>query len=84
MNSDPILRRIWRVQGKLARKAGYDPKTYAGNAEKAVREIEKRYGFKFKYADISQPSVRPLQIAEARTEYAEARTEYKVKRRTRA
>ena len=77
MNSDPILKRIWRVQGKLARKAGFDTKTYADNAEKAVREIEKRYGFKFKYADISQLPVRPLQIAEARTEYT-------VKRRKRA
>ena len=76
MNSDPILRRIWRIQGKLACKAGYDPKIYSDNAEKAVREIEKKYGFKFKYADISQPPVRPLQIAEAQTEY-------KVKRKTR-
>lgn len=69
MNSDPILQRIWRVQGKLARKAGYDPKTYADNAEKAVREIEKRYGFKLKYADVSQLPVRRMKIAEARTEY---------------
>ena len=44
MNGDPILRRIWRVQAKLARAAHYDPVQYAANAEKKVREIEKRYG----------------------------------------
>ena len=77
MNNDPILRRIWRVQGKLARKAGYEPKTYADNAEKAVGKIEKRYDLKLEYADISQLPARPLKVAESQTEY-------KVKRRKRA
>lgn len=74
MNNDPILKRIWRVQDKLARKAGYDPGTYADNAGKTVEKIEKRYGFKFKYADIPQIPPQSLRIAETPTEY-------KVKRR---
>jgi hypothetical protein len=69
MNADPILKRIWRVQGKLARKAGYDARTYAQNAEKTLQTIERRYGLTFKYADISELTVRPLKVAEEGTEY---------------
>ena len=69
MTNDPILQRIWRIQGKLARKAGYEPKTYADNAGKAVGKIEKRYDLKFKYADVSELPARQLKIAETQTEY---------------
>jgi len=74
MNSDPVLERIWRVQGKLARKAKYDPKTYARNAGRAVHAIEKKYGLTFKYADISELPARSLRVAEGQTEYVARRT----------
>jgi hypothetical protein len=69
MNSDPILERIWRVQSKLARKAGYDPKTYARNADSAVRAVEKKYGLVFRYADASELPAHPLKVAEGQSEY---------------
>jgi len=73
MNGDPILRRIWRVQAKLARKAHYDPVQYAANAEKKVREIEQRYGFKFRYADPATLVPRHAKVAEAQAEYGTKR-----------
>jgi hypothetical protein len=69
MNGDPILRRVWRVQAKLAREANYDPVKYAVNAEKKALEIEKRYGFKFRYADPATLVPRHARVAEAREEY---------------
>jgi hypothetical protein len=69
MNGDPILRRIWRVQAKLARAAHYDPVQYAANAEKNVREIEKRCGFKFRYADPATLVSRHAKMAESHAEY---------------
>jgi hypothetical protein len=51
MTTNHILETKYKVQKQLAEEAGYNMRKYVENTHKAVREIEKEYGIKLKYAE---------------------------------
>jgi hypothetical protein len=46
MITNELLEEKWRVQQKLAEIAGYNIKEMLDNAEKTVKEIQEKYGYK--------------------------------------
>jgi hypothetical protein len=73
MKTDPICREKWRVQRKLARKAGYDVTRYLDLVEESVKKWAEKNGIRLKYADVSQLPTGPLRVKESPAAYTTAR-----------
>lgn len=52
MITNPVLETKYKTQRQLDEEAKHDVKKYVENSHKITREVEKHYGFKFKYGSI--------------------------------
>jgi hypothetical protein len=52
MMTNPVLETKYRTQRQLDEEAGHDLRNYMNNAHQIACEVERQYGFKFKYGSL--------------------------------
>jgi hypothetical protein len=62
MITTPLLETKYQTQKQLEEEAQHDVRKYVENSHRIVREVEEKYGVKFKYGTMQGGGVESLRI----------------------
>ena len=61
MMTNPVLETKYRTQRQLDEEAEHDVRNYMKNSHQIASEVERQYGFKFKYGSLQGGRIKVLE-----------------------
>jgi hypothetical protein len=61
MMTNPVLETKYRTQRQLDEEAEHDVRKYMKNSHQIASEVERQYGFKFKYGSLQGGRIKVLE-----------------------